>query len=117
MTRQDRVALACSSSILVACAIHAFAPAGPIYYPLEHAWRSTPSGDGIAMYWYGRSLWTISAGALTLGIVWLLLRRSTTGTPVPLPAWASRALATITLAVLLVALGHTAFSESANWMR
>ena len=115
MRRQEALVIGLSASVVEAAALYLARPPAPVDYPLQHTlrWAVTP---GIAMHWYGRSLMAIGGGVATLLVARLLLPRFAQKWDTEPPPWLPRALAVITLATLVFALGHTVVHEYRDWM-
>ncbi len=111
MESDARLVLSVCAGIFVAAVLHALVPGLPAYYPLEHEWRwqKTP---GVAMHWYGRSLWTLLGGALAFAVA----RFSTARMRSDPPPWLLRAAMVGAIASLLIALGLVARHEWSSWM-
>lgn len=112
MRRQEAHLFAWCAAIVVTVGLYVLEPRAPIYYPVERLWR-WDEGPGIAMFWYGRSLFALGAGALTLLVTRALLSRWQASPP----PWAPRAASAFALLALVAALLRTVLHEYANWMR
>jgi hypothetical protein len=112
MQPKDRIAIAVCAAILVACVVHLVAPPSFIYYPLERSWRWERAESGVAMFWYGRSAWTLAAGAAVFGLAHFATGRLRGEAP----AWLPKALAILSVGGLVLALGLIARHEWASWM-
>ena len=114
MRRQDALVLSVCAACVVTAALYVARPPAPIYYPLEHVWR-WQSAPGVAMFWYGRSLVALAGGVLTLLAGRPILDRVEANSAAV--ARLIRPASWVTLAVLVVTLGHIVVHEHASWMR
>lgn len=112
MEQRDRVAVAASVAIVVACVVHVVAPLTLAYYPLERAWRVGPPIPGVTMLWYGRSATTLAAALVASVVTYVAtgVRRTAS------PPWLAATLTWITLGCLFVALGFIVQHEWHAWV-
>jgi hypothetical protein len=113
MQHKDRIAIAVCAAIVVACLVHLVAPQSFIYYPVERVWRWERAETGVAMFWYGRSAWTLLSGALCFALTYA----ATSASKRELPPWAPRALALASTLSLALALALIAHHEWGAWTR
>jgi len=112
--RPERVAVVASAAIIAACVVYLAQPPAPIYYPLEHVWRWTPT-KGVSMLWYGRSAWSLIAGLVAGFVANGLLRRSDNASAEP--SRLAIAASVSAVGALLVALGYTVLHEWSKWVK
>ena len=115
MHKRDAAILSSCLAIVVTCVVYVVKPPAPVYYPVEHvwSWEKIPGAPGMA--WYGRSLWALGAGALTLlGALTVMQRLERPGSA---PRWLSAAMTWVTLAAIVAALGDTVVHEYTTWIK
>lgn len=117
MRERDAIAVSVCLSTTVMCVLYVVQPTAPIYYPLEHVWRWEKLPGLPSMAWYGRSLWALAAGSLTLFFALPLTRRLARRSAVDAPRWLAPAASALTLLALCFALGHTVVHEVSVWMK
>lgn len=115
MRTRDAVVASFALAVTVACVIHVVDPPGPIYHPLERAWLWHKVPGAPLMAWYGRSLWSLGAGLVTLAIALPGCRR--VGQDHPPPRWLVPLLGAVALIALVLALGNTVAHEYRTWIR
>ena len=86
--------LALAVAVAVYCAVFAWGPPAPRYYPVERVWRmpSNPA-PGPAMGWYGRTGTALGAAAVAAGGAAVVLRRRDRARRIELGAVAVYAIA------------------------
>ncbi len=82
MSRLSALSFAAGVALIVYFVVFSYTALRPVevfwYRPLAGAWVFAASGgpqSDLAMDWFGRLLWAVSAGAVTGGLLYLVLRK------------------------------------------
>ena len=103
--RQSALERAVCAGVIVFCLTFSLGLVYPLptllYYPLEHRWSFENRPDDLSMSWYGRTLFSIVASALSSVIIFSLLRRGPAVSEGVRHGWTAILVASMLLAVLV----------------
>ena len=102
----SNVPIAVDAAVMMFCWSFAFLLLHPFptlwYYPLEHRWELATEPTGLAMAWYGRTLFSIAVSGLGGAITWRILRRRGRLSPEIQDGWMGALVVSIVFVVLVI---------------
>ena len=104
----SNVPVTVEAAAMVFCWSFAFFLLHPVptlwYHPLEHRWSFGSEPSGLAMDWFGRSLFSLGLSGLGGAIAWLALRRRPPLSPEIQNGWLGAMVVSIVFVVLVIVL-------------